>query len=163
MTLEFYPIVIAVKLLGKLFANYSILFKFYTDNEALVSVINKQTSKDSTVVEMVHEFQKVAPNGDVNNVIQFSDVSFSRNTGKLYQVNVCFKNFKHNSSGQPTYISFSHGPCKTSAVDALVQYLEMRKGVQGPLFILNIGPQLTKALFNTTLQKCLLTRVIVSG
>lgn len=67
------------------------------------------------------------------------------------------KNFKHNSSGQPKYISFSHGPCKISAVDALVQYLEMRKGVQGPLFILSIGPQLTKAMFNTTLQKCLLS------
>ncbi|XP_062590566.1 uncharacterized protein LOC134252145 isoform X1 [Saccostrea cucullata] len=51
MTLEFYPIVIAVSVWGKLFANHSILF--FTDNEALVSVINRQTSKDSVVVQMV--------------------------------------------------------------------------------------------------------------
>lgn len=51
MTLEFYPIVIAVNLWGRLFANHSILF--FTDNEALVSVINRQTSKDSVVVQMV--------------------------------------------------------------------------------------------------------------
>ncbi|XP_061187278.1 uncharacterized protein LOC133195456 isoform X1 [Saccostrea echinata] len=51
MTLEFYPIVLAVAIWGRLFANHSILF--FTDNEALVSVINKLTSKDSLVLQMV--------------------------------------------------------------------------------------------------------------
>ena len=51
MTLEFYPIVLAVEIWGSLWQNHSILF--FTDNEALVSVINKQTSKDNTVMKMV--------------------------------------------------------------------------------------------------------------
>ena len=45
MTLEFYPIILSVEIWGKLWANHSILF--FTDNEALMSVINKQTSRDS--------------------------------------------------------------------------------------------------------------------
>ena len=51
MTLEFYPILLSVVIWGKLWANHSILF--FTDNEALVSVINKQTSRDSLVMLMV--------------------------------------------------------------------------------------------------------------
>lgn len=51
MTLEFYPIVLAVEIWGSLWQNHSILF--FTDNEALVSVINKQTSKDKVVMKMV--------------------------------------------------------------------------------------------------------------
>lgn len=51
MTLGFYLIVITVRLWGELFANHSILF--LTDNEALVTVINRQTSKDYIVVQMV--------------------------------------------------------------------------------------------------------------
>ncbi|XP_062604208.1 uncharacterized protein LOC134266009 isoform X1 [Saccostrea cucullata] len=51
MTLEFYPIVLAVSTWGRLFANHSILF--FTDNEALVSVINKLSSKDQLVLQMV--------------------------------------------------------------------------------------------------------------
>lgn len=43
--MEFYQIVIAVNLWGRLFANYSILF--FTYNEELVSVINKKTSENS--------------------------------------------------------------------------------------------------------------------
>lgn len=51
MTLEFYPIIIALELWGSLWSNHSILF--FTDNEALVSVINKQTSRDNQVMKMV--------------------------------------------------------------------------------------------------------------
>lgn len=51
MTLEFYPIVLAIEVWGHLWCNHSILF--FTDNEALVSVINKQSSKDSQVMFMV--------------------------------------------------------------------------------------------------------------
>lgn len=43
-----------------------------------------------------------------------------------------------------------------SAVEALVQYLQVRKNNEGPLFILNHGLAFTKAAFNKILQKCLL-------
>jgi len=43
MTLEFYPIILSVEIWGPLWKNHAILL--FTDNEALVSVINKQTSK----------------------------------------------------------------------------------------------------------------------
>lgn len=49
--LEFYPILLAVRVWGSLWKNHSILF--FTDNEALVSVINKQTSKDNILLTMV--------------------------------------------------------------------------------------------------------------
>lgn len=49
--LEFYPILLAVYTWGHLWANHSIIF--FTDNEALVSVINKQTSKEETLLKMV--------------------------------------------------------------------------------------------------------------
>ena len=51
MTLEFYPIILAVEIWGHLWQNHAILF--FTDNEALVSVINKQTSRDNQVMCMV--------------------------------------------------------------------------------------------------------------
>ena len=43
--LEFYPIVLSLCLWGHRMRNQCVLF--FTDNESLVSVINKQTSKDS--------------------------------------------------------------------------------------------------------------------
>ena len=46
--------------------------------------------------------------GISDDIIQLSDVSFTRGAGKLNQVNVCLRKFKHNSSDQPKYISFSH-------------------------------------------------------
>lgn len=51
MTLEFYPIILSISMWGHLWQNHSILF--FTDNESLVSVINKQTSKDNEVMKMV--------------------------------------------------------------------------------------------------------------
>lgn len=51
MTLEFYPIILSIAIWGKLWVNHSILF--FTDNEALVAVINKQTCKDTRVMQMV--------------------------------------------------------------------------------------------------------------
>lgn len=51
MTLEFYTIILALEMWGSLWRNHSILF--FTDNEALVAVINKQTSQDNHVMKMV--------------------------------------------------------------------------------------------------------------
>ena len=46
--LELYPIVLAVNVWGHLMQNHSILFT--TDNEALVYIINKQSSKDALIM-----------------------------------------------------------------------------------------------------------------
>lgn len=51
MTLEFYPIILSIAIWGKLQVNHSILF--FTDNEALVAVIIKQTCKDTRLLQMV--------------------------------------------------------------------------------------------------------------
>ena len=51
MTLEFYPVSLALEIWGGLLKNRCILF--FTDNEALVSVINKQSSKDCDAMIMV--------------------------------------------------------------------------------------------------------------
>ena len=51
MTLEFYPIILVLEIWGSLWKNHCIVF--FTDNEALVSVINKQSSKDCDVMIIV--------------------------------------------------------------------------------------------------------------
>lgn len=51
---EFYPILIALQLWGDLWSNHSILF--FTDNEALVSIINRQSSKEEVLMQMVRWF-----------------------------------------------------------------------------------------------------------
>jgi hypothetical protein len=51
--LEFYPIVLSLYLWGQHMENQSILF--FTDNEALVSVINKQTCRDKTLMFFVRK------------------------------------------------------------------------------------------------------------
>ena len=51
--LEFYPIVLSVCLWGHKMANHSVLF--FTDNEALVYVINKQSCKDKILMQFVRK------------------------------------------------------------------------------------------------------------
>jgi hypothetical protein len=50
--LEFYPIVFSLCLWSHRMSNQCV--HFFTDNESLVSVINKQTSKDSDLMTFVH-------------------------------------------------------------------------------------------------------------
>ena len=56
--LEFYPIVLSLYLWGHKMHNQCIIF--FTDNEALVSVINKQTSKDSGLMSLVRKMVLVS-------------------------------------------------------------------------------------------------------
>jgi len=51
--LELYPIVIAVFTWGSLWRNHTVVFN--TDNEALVSIINKQTSKISCIMYLLRK------------------------------------------------------------------------------------------------------------
>ena len=51
--LEFYPIVLSLYLWGHQMQNQSILF--FTDNKVLVSVINKQTCRDKTLMFFVRK------------------------------------------------------------------------------------------------------------
>ena len=52
-TLELYPIVAAVVIWGHDWANKSVCF--YTDNEALVAIINKQTSCEPCVMTLLRK------------------------------------------------------------------------------------------------------------
>lgn len=51
--LEFYPIVISVLLWGDLMRKQRIIF--FTDNPALVDIINKLTSRDTTIMVLVRK------------------------------------------------------------------------------------------------------------
>jgi ABC-type sulfate transport system substrate-binding protein len=73
--------------------------------------------------------------GDTSKVIQLADVSFSSENKKIHEVNVCFKQFKHNTKGIHKTITFSHGEASVSAVTVLVNYLGIRQSSQGPLFL----------------------------
>lgn len=48
---ELFPIVLAVQLWGKQFLNRCIVF--FTDNDAVVHIINRQTFKDKTIIVLV--------------------------------------------------------------------------------------------------------------
>lgn len=49
--LELFPIVLALEMWGSQFQNHKILF--LTDNEAVVAIINKTSSKDKTIMKLV--------------------------------------------------------------------------------------------------------------
>ena len=49
--LELYPIVLAVNIWGPLWKNHCILF--FTDNEALTAIINKQSSTDNNIMKLL--------------------------------------------------------------------------------------------------------------
>ena len=51
--LEFFPIVVAMEIWGYQFTNQCILL--FTDNQALVEVINKQTSRDEKLMILVRQ------------------------------------------------------------------------------------------------------------
>lgn len=50
-SLELFPIVLALEMWGSQFQNHNILF--LTDNEAVVAIINKTSSKDKTIMKLV--------------------------------------------------------------------------------------------------------------
>ena len=52
-TLELYPIVAAIVTWGAAWKNRSVCF--YTDNEAVVAIINKQTSRDAAVMTLLQK------------------------------------------------------------------------------------------------------------
>ena len=61
---ELFPIVLAVEIWGHRLRNHKILFK--TDNQAVVEIINKQTSRDSSVMSLVRRLVVAAL---LNNVL----------------------------------------------------------------------------------------------
>ena len=55
--LEFYPIVLSLYLWGREMSNQCVLF--FTDNEALVHVINKQSCKDKPLMRFVRKLVSI--------------------------------------------------------------------------------------------------------
>ena len=55
---ELFPIVIALELWGKKIGNHKIVF--YSDNMAVVEIINKQSSKDKTIMRLVRRLVLIA-------------------------------------------------------------------------------------------------------
>jgi hypothetical protein len=92
---------------------------------------------------------------DTSKVIQLADVSFSSENDKTHEVNVPFKQFKHNTKGIPKTITFSHGEALISAVAALVNCLNIRQSSQGPLFLFQDGVPMSRSYFDKSLHKCL--------
>lgn len=61
--LEFYPIVLSLYLWGAAMSNQCILF--FTDNESLVHVINKQSCKDKTLMVFVRQLVSICLNHNI--------------------------------------------------------------------------------------------------
>lgn len=91
----------------------------------------------------------------VTDVIQLSDVFFVKENGVVARATVCFTKYKHNSAGLPKYITFSHGDCGKSAIEAILGYLCLRSNEQGPFFLTKSGAPVKRSCFDKTLQRCL--------
>ena len=52
--LEFFPIVLAIEIWGPLMRNKCIVF--FSDNQAVVEIMNKQTSKDRSIMVLLRHF-----------------------------------------------------------------------------------------------------------
>ena len=61
--LEFYPIVLSLYLWGAAMSNQCILF--FTDNESLVHIINKQSCKDKTLMVFVRQLVSICLNHNI--------------------------------------------------------------------------------------------------
>lgn len=89
----------------------------------------------------------------VDAVIQLSDITVQYISDRPENIQVCFRNFKHNNGKTAKTITFSHGDASTSAVLALVEYLHVRISSPGPLFCLQNGQPLNRAHFDRILHK----------
>lgn len=55
---ELFPIVVAVEVWGRVLQNSCVIF--YSDNAAVVNIVNAQTSKDSKIMILVKTFLEVS-------------------------------------------------------------------------------------------------------
>lgn len=101
--LELYPIVLAANVWGQRWQNHSILF--YTDNEALVFILNKQTSKDTKIMKLLRPLVLACLHYNV--LFQAKHVRGARNTlaDALSRLEVQrFRKLSPNSNQVPTEI-----------------------------------------------------------
>lgn len=89
------------------------------------------------------------------NIMQLQDISFLSSSGKIQEVQACFRKFKHNVKGSSKTIVFSHGRTRISAVDSLVEFVQLRGNRQGPLFCCLRGKPIVRSQFDKILHKCL--------
>lgn len=99
------------------------------------------------------EITKTKPSSD-KHILQFSDVSIQYKLQMPHAVQVTFRSYKHNA-GKPHYLEFSHGHTSTSPVQALHDYLQVRKSNDGPLFVLPSGSPVSRNMFDKQLQSTL--------
>ena len=54
--LELFPTVLAIEIWGPLMRNKCILWVFFSDNQAVVEIINRQTSRDRSIMVLLRHF-----------------------------------------------------------------------------------------------------------
>ena len=84
-------------------------------------------------------------------------MSLTASGGKVIEVIVTFRKFKHHVEGGPKTITFSDERTYTSesAILSLVSFLQIRPKLQGPLFCLPDSQPITRLHFDRILRKCL--------
>lgn len=91
----------------------------------------------------------------VTDVIQLSDVFFAKENGVVARATVCFKKYKHNSACLPKYITFSHGDCGKSSIEAILWYSGLRSAEECQFFLTKSGAPVMRSCIDKTLYRCL--------
>ena len=87
-------------------------------------------------------------------VVQFSDVSMFAEQGRQ-QVEVTFRQFKHNLMKRPHRIIFGRESACYSAVAAISEYLQLRDPTEGPFFCSVVGKPIPRSVFDQQLHRSL--------
>ncbi|CAC5368882.1 unnamed protein product [Mytilus coruscus] len=149
--LELYPIVLAVEIWGHRFENQCIYC--HTDNIALVSVINKQTSKDPLIMFLIRRLVLHCLRNNVN--FKAKPIYGSKNVlaDALSRQQVLKSVQKGRNQDKNDNIC---------TVTALTGYLTLRTNKTGPLFLNSSGEAVSRQLFqhalNGALNFCWLSR-----
>ena len=101
----------------------------------------------------VSEFTTSSPDHfDSSTDLQLSDVALDNRTSPT-TIQITLKQSKNDQFRTGTTICLGKSTYTVCPVDALVQYLAVRGGTPGPLFLLPNNQSLTRALFSSALRK----------
>ena len=138
--LEFYPIVLSLYLWGHEMSHQCVLF--FTDNEALVDVINKQSCKDKICQFQAmcsiafHAFLRVGEMTSTTGLgprpLQIHQVvQLVNDSNTIVSLKIVFEDFKHSYNQSPSSMVINRVPI-FCPVQLMLDYLALRGNKPGP-------------------------------
>ena len=93
---------------------------------------------------------------NLKNVLKISEIHVITQNKSPVEIKVCFRNFKHNLTGTPHYVSFRVTSGAFCPVKLFLKYLHVRGPAPGTLFCDAAQKPIMRSLFDSRLRLCLL-------